>query len=173
MMKKLLCMSLLATGAMLYATADPLKPENWNKQFSTSGKALKIVHAEKENAVRFLASFPDSVKDRWLYPAIALSPEDRDADTLHFEIRAVQNPAGRGYKNTLVIFLDTKGKQLGGITFPAPQEEYSQVTLKLDGRLKFPLSDAASIRIGLNNRDAQEVAMFLRNIRFGKKAPAR
>ena len=47
------------------------------------------------------------------------------------------------------------------------------MTLKLDGRLKFPLSDAASIRIGLNNRDAQEVAMFLRNIRFGKKAPAR
>lgn len=89
MMKKLLCLSLLATGAMLYATADPLKPENWNKQFSTSGKALKIAHAEKENAVRFLASFPDSVKDRWLYPAIALSPEDRDADTLHFEIRAV------------------------------------------------------------------------------------
>lgn len=74
------------------------------------------------------------MKDRWLYPAIALSPEDRDADTLHFEIRAVQNPAGRGYKNTLVIFLDAKGKQLGGITFPAPQEEYSQVTLKLDGR---------------------------------------
>ena len=173
MMKKLLCLSLLATGAMLYATADPLKPENWNKQFSTSGKALKIAHAEKENAVRFLASFPDSVKDRWLYPAIALSPEDRDADTLHFEIRAVQNPAGHGYKNTQVIFLDAKGKQLGGITFPAPQEEYSQVTLKLDGRLKFPLSDAASIRIGLNNRDAQEVAMFLRNIRFGKKAPAR
>ena len=47
MMKKLLCLSLLATGAMLYATADPLKPENWNKQFSTSGKALKIAHAER------------------------------------------------------------------------------------------------------------------------------
>ena len=87
MMKKLLCLSLLATGAMLYATADPLKPENWNKQFSTSGKALKIAHAEKENAVRFLASFPDSVKDRWLYPAIALSPEDRDADTAPSRIR--------------------------------------------------------------------------------------
>lgn len=44
------------------------------------------------------------------------------------------------------------------------------MTLKLDGSLKFPLSDVASIRLDLNNRDAQKVAIFPRNIRFWKSA---
>ena len=107
--------------------------------------------------------------DRWLYPGIALTPEDRTADTLSFEIRAVQNPAGRGYKNTLVIFVDAKGRQLGSLNFPAPTEKYARVTLPLEGRLKFPLSEVAMIRIGLNNRDGQEAVMFLRNITFSKR----
>lgn len=161
---------LFAGSVTASALENPLKPENWGTQFSSSGTRPKIAVEEKENAIRILCSYADSVKDRWLYPSIALTPEDREADTLAFEIRAVQNPAERGFRNCLVIFLDAKGKQLGGLEFPAPAEEYSTVTLKLDGRLKFPFSDVAGIRIGLNNRDAQEVAMFLRNIRFFKAA---
>lgn len=158
----------LAAGTTLLAVSDPLKPENWRKQFACSGE-LKIAVEEQENAVRFLASWPDSKKDRWLYPGIALTSDDRAADTLSFEIRAVQNPAGRGYKNTLVIFVDAKGRQLGSLNFPAPTEKYARVTLPLEGRLKFPLSEVAMIRIGLNNRDGQEAVMFLRNITFSKR----
>lgn len=158
----------LAAGTTLFAVSEPLNPGNWRKQFSCSGE-LKIAVEESENAIRFLASWPDSKQDRWLYPGIALTPEDRIADTLSFEIRAVQNPAGRGYKNTLVIFVDAKGRQLGSLNFPAPTEKYAHVTLPLEGRLKFPLSEVAMIRIGLNNRDGQEAVMFLRNITFSKQ----
>ena len=159
---------MLAAGSSLFAVVDPLKPENWQKQFSCSGE-LKISVEETEKAVRFLAAWPDSTQDRWLYPGIALTPEDRTADTLCFEIRAVQNPAGRGYKNTLVIFVDAEGRQLGSLDFPAPGEKYTLVTLPLEGRLTFPLSDVAMIRIGLNNRDGQEAVMFLRNLLFLKQ----
>ncbi len=163
-----LFLGVLMGNMALFALENQLEPKNWGRPFSSSGQDLRIVREEKGNAIRFLVSFPDTVKDRWLYPSIALSPEDRNADTLSFEIRAEQNPAGRGYKNCLVIFLDAKGKQLGGLEYPAPGETYSKVTLELNKRLKFPLSEIAAIRIGLNNRDAQEVAMFLRNIRFEK-----
>lgn len=168
----MLGVSCLAGGVGLSAVENPLKPESWGRQFSTSGRNWKIAVADEEQAVRFLISFDDSTKDRWLYPSIALTPEDREADTLSFEIRAVQNPEGRGFKNCLVMFIDSKGKQLGGLGFPAPGKEYSKVALKLDGRLKFSLSDVARIRIGVNNRDAEELVMFLRNIRFSKSAEA-
>ncbi|MDD3155547.1 MAG: hypothetical protein PHS41_11840 [Victivallaceae bacterium] len=168
----LLGASILMGGVELSAVENPLKPENWGRQFSTSGKEWKVAVEDKEQAIRFLTAFDDSTKDRWLYPSIALTSEDREADALSFEIRAVQNPEGRGFKNCLVIFLDSKGKQLGGLQFPAPGREYSKVTLKLEDRLKFPLADVAKIRIGVNNRDAQELVMFLRNIHFSKGADA-
>ena len=120
-------------------------------------------------ACRFPAAERDPGRARGLSPALAWTPKKRTADTLSFEIRAVQNPAGRGYKNTLVIFVDAKGRQLGSLNFPAPTEKYARVTLPLEGRLKFPLSEVAMIRIGLNNRDGQEAVMFLRNITFSKR----
>jgi len=161
----------LFTGSALFAVENQLDPKSWSKQFSASGQQMEIAPEVKENAMRFLVTYPDAVTDRWVYPLIKLAPGDREANVLSFDIRAVQNPAGRGYKNCLVIFVDEKGKQLGGIEFAPPKEEYTTVTIDLDKRLKFPLADARSIRIGVNTRDAQEVVMFIRNINFTKSAP--
>jgi len=168
LLRMILVWGMLMGGITLFALENPLEPKNWGKQHSCSGSNLKMAQEENEHAVRFIASFADTVKDRWLYPSISLTPEDRNCNILTFEIRAVQNPAGIGYKNCLVIFLDKNGKALGSLEIPAPGEEYSKVTLGLGKKLKFQLSDVAKIRIGVNNRDAQEVALFIRNLRFEK-----
>lgn len=141
--------------------------DEWIRKYSCSGH-LEIKYDNSEKAMRFIASFSDKIKDRWIYPLIKLTTKDQKTNVLRFDIKAIQTPSGRGYKNVLVIFYNKKGKRISQYKFRKPNEKFSTVVIKFAEKSNIKLIDVAKIRIGLNNKDATEVVFWIRNLTFSE-----
>ncbi|HBE03053.1 MAG TPA: hypothetical protein DC049_11360 [Spirochaetia bacterium] len=140
--------------------------KNWMAK--TSGE-MKITIDAKDNSVVFNTIFKPENKDRWMYPVLQLSESDRAAKYLFFEIKAVQDPPNRGFKNEQAMFYDAQNKRIGTIPYSVPQsDKFSKIILDLN-KYGFDLSKAKDVRIGLNNKDAYEVTVWIRNLKFGDK----
>ncbi|MBQ9776470.1 MAG: hypothetical protein IJW17_10605 [Lentisphaeria bacterium] len=159
---------LVCAGMNLYALGDIRKPETWVKHFSSNGK-MEFNWDEENNAMNIQISYADTVKDRWAYPGLILSAEDKKADFLEFEIKVETNPENRGFRNCLILFQAPNWKNIGQLWYAAPGKEFKKVRFDLR-KQKFDLTKVRVVRIGLNVKDAAEASIWLRNIKFVKAA---
>lgn len=159
-------LALICAASSLQALPDIKNPKNWVTHFGSSGK-MEFNWDEENKAMNIQIAFSDTVKDRWAYPGLVLSAEDKKADFLEFEFKVEANPEGRGYKNCFVLFQTPDWKNIGQLWCPVPGKEFKKVRFDLR-KQKFDLKQARTIRIGLNFKDAAEGSIWIRNIKFTK-----
>ena len=162
----IIMLAIVCSGMSLYALPDIREAKNWITHFSSSGK-MEFNWDEEAEAMNIQVAFPENVKDHWVYPALVLSPEDKKADFLEFEIKVEANPDNRGFRNCLVFFQTPQWKNLGQFYYAKPGKEFKKVRIDLR-KSKIDLSKARIVRIGLNFNDAAEGAVWLKNIKFTK-----
>ncbi len=146
-----------------------MNPANWKP--NCAGKQMSISYDTTEDALCFKGIFLPEIKDRWFFPIYKLSAADKQAKFISFEVKAIQNPPGTGFKDSFIWF---KGPDVvrRTIEYPLPEnsERYRQVKIALSQyRGGIDLSRAESMYFGVNNREASELTILLKNLQFTDK----
>ncbi len=147
-----------------------MNPANWKA--NCAGRKMSVSYDAGEEALCFKGTFLPEVKNRWFYPIYQLSAADRRAKFISFEVKAVQTPAGVGFKNAFFWFSKPGDKSRLTIPYPLPEnsDQYRKVKIDLSKqRGGIDLSQVESMYFGADNREASELTILLKNLQFAEQ----